>query len=102
MMFKFISGQMTMADLDKQVEEMKRGLGKPVQTAEPTFGAKLKEATKRKLGGASYSRIQASTSAAANDDESFGNKLRKAVQKHPKSKEQTQKNAGKDRARYLS
>ena len=98
MKFKFCGQITNAADLQHVVEQFKRNAETPVRNAEPTFGDRLKAAVKLKLGGASYSRTQAS----AKDDDSFGNKLRKAVQKHPKSKEQTQKNADKDRARYLS
>ena len=98
MIFKFISGTMTAADLDKQVEELKRGLGTPVQTSELDFAQRLKNVTKRQLAARS-NRVFGDVSPSA-DDESFDQKLKRAVQKHPKSKENAQKIAVKARARY--
>ena len=96
-MFKFTSPIMSAADLQEQVEQLKRGLGKPVQGPPDDFGQRLKEATRRRVAPFRGNRIQAHVKA---EDETFADKLRKAVQLHPKSKEQAGKNADKDRARY--
>jgi len=94
-MFKFPSPLMSAEDLESRLAAIRAASLTPIQGAEPDFGQKLKDAVKRRL--APYSAIQAHVSA---ENESFGDKLRKAVQLHPKSKEQARKNADKDRARY--
>jgi hypothetical protein len=96
-MFIFNSAVMSASDLDKRVAEFKRNSETPVQAAEPTFGQKLTEAVKRRVHNR---RAGFMASASAEGDDSFGEKLKKAVQKHPKSKEQEQKTVEKERARY--
>jgi hypothetical protein len=72
---------MAAADLAEWAEQIKQGLETPVQGPPeppgPSFGQRLKEAVKRKVG-ASYSRIQAKASASAS--KSFGQKLKRAAQ----------------------
>jgi hypothetical protein len=94
-MFSFTSPLMNAADLESRLRELRAASLKPIQGAEPDFGQKLKDAVKRRL--APYSAIQAHVAA---EDETFADKLRKAVQRHPKSRGQARKNADKDRARY--
>jgi flagellar hook-basal body complex protein FliE len=93
-MFTFNGAIMNSAGLQEIVEQARRDSLTPVRGAEPDFGDKLRDAVKRRL---SATRAQANVSA---DGEDFGERLKKAVQQHPKSKKQAQKNAEKDRARY--
>jgi hypothetical protein len=87
------------ADLKEIVERARRNSLTPIRGAEASFGARLKQATQQRLfGGCRASKAQ--TNVSANDDESFAERLRKAVEKHPKSKENAQKNAEKERSRY--
>jgi len=68
---------MTASALQKRVEECKRGLATPVQTAEPDFGERLKAAVKQRLA----SRHSRAGVIASTDDEGFGKKLSDAVKK---------------------
>jgi hypothetical protein len=88
---------MTASDLQQWVEQIKRGLDKPVQGPPEDSGDKLKDAVKRRLHPAGG--IFGSVRASANDN-SFAERLRKAVKQHPKSKERAQKAAEKEHARY--
>jgi hypothetical protein len=91
------TGLTASADLKEWASQIKCNLDKPVQTSEPSFGERLKQAVAQRLGSAS--RIQASVAIAA-EQETFGQRIKRAVQKHPKSKENAQKKSEQDRARY--
>jgi hypothetical protein len=90
-MFKFTSPVMAAADLQEMVEQAKRDLSTPVQGPPgPSFGEKLKQAVKRKVG-ASYSRIQASVPA----DESFGQKLKRVTRERAARSRNSHRSKGK-------
>jgi len=61
------------------------------------FGARLRDAVKAKLARRQPSRI---TAAADDDDESFAEKLKKAVEKKQGLQKQHKKNAERERSRY--
>jgi hypothetical protein len=94
-MFVFNTAGMSATALQERVDEICRGLATPIRGAEATFGARLKDAVKARLSGQSIAAAN-----AASEDETFGDKLRKAVQKHPRSKESAQKRTEKEAARY--
>jgi len=98
-MFKFIAHINSTTELERQVDEFRRGLETPVQTAEPDFGELLKEATKQR---AAAFRRNRNVSA---QDESFAEKLKQATKeraaKSPDHQKNSKERANKDRARYL-
>ena len=80
MFFKFLAGVTNPADLDRMVEQFKRGFETPVQDAPETeFAEKLKEACQRRVNGMQRGRFVASTSE--DDPDSFASKLKAAVQR---------------------
>ena len=89
---------MTASALQKRVEECKRGLATPVQTAEPDFGERLKAAVKQRLA----SRHSRAGVIASTDDEGFGKKLTDAVKKRLASRghEGARQRAEREKARY--
>jgi len=109
-MFKFC-GLMTndAADLQKRVEQFKRDSEKPVQGPVEDFGDLLKKATQERRSG--YHGIAATSRPAATspsfvsaEDESFGERLRKAVERQAAQRsdsvQQTKERAERERARY--
>ena len=86
-----LSGIRGAAQLLEVAEQMRRDSMKPVRGAEPDSAQLLKAAVKQRLAGSRANRVTASAASAS--DEDFGEKLKQAVQKHPQSKEQAQKNA---------
>jgi hypothetical protein len=71
-MFKFIAGNTSAAELQRQVEEIQRAAATPVRGADPDFGARLKAAVKRRLASR---RSRRHNTASPSDDESFAQKL---------------------------
>src|SRR5438067_67261 len=92
---------MTASALQKRVEECKRGLATPVQTAEPDFGERLKVAVKQRLA-ARHGRAGVIASASEDDEQSFGKKLTDAVKKRLASRghEGARQRAEREKARY--
>jgi flagellar hook-basal body complex protein FliE len=84
-MLKIDGFVMNAADLQKQVEQFKRDAETPVQGPdgpEPEFGQQLREATERRR-----SRTAATSRTFISADESFGEKLKRAVEKLPSKQE---------------
>jgi hypothetical protein len=86
------------SQLLERVEQMRRDSLTPVQGAEPDYGARLKDATKRRLFGCRANQVTAN--ASANDGESFGEQLKRAMQKHQNSQQRHRENAEAEKARY--
>ena len=78
-MFKF-NGVMIndAAEWQRQVDEFKRNSERPVMGAETDFGERLKETTKRRLAG--YHPACGTASGTTGGEESFAEKLTKAVE----------------------
>jgi hypothetical protein len=78
MFFKFLAGITNPADLDRMVEQFKRGMETPVQSAPGAeFGERLKEACKRRVNAMQPSRV----ASASQDSDSFGSKLTEACKR---------------------
>jgi hypothetical protein len=98
MMFKFMGTIHSAADLAEQVEQFKRGLDTPVQGPPEDFGQRLKEATRRRLApGGRLASIMAHVSA---EDESFGQKVKRAAQEKSNSVKKTKERQQAARERY--
>jgi hypothetical protein len=102
-MFKFSALTNSTADLQRQVEQIKRDSETVVQNAEPDFRQRLKEATQWRLSGTHQaSRIEANVSAS---NESFGSKVARAVKarsdlRATTTQKQHAEQAEKERSRY--
>jgi hypothetical protein len=97
MFLKFNALTSSASQLLEKAEQMRRDSEKEIQGNEPDFAQRLKDATQRRL--AARNRFTANA-ASASSGESFAEKVKRAAQRHPKSKEQTQKAAQKNRERY--
>ena len=78
MFFKFLAGTTNPADLDRMVEQFKRGMETPVQDAPGAeFGELLKEACQRRVNAMQRRRV----ASASQESDSFAFKLTEACKR---------------------
>ena len=82
MFFKFVAGVTNSADLDRMVEQFKRGMEMPVQSAPGAeFGELIKEACQRRVNAMQRGRGVQHSDSASQDSDSFGSKLAEACKR---------------------
>jgi hypothetical protein len=98
-----MSATMTATDLQERVEQVQRDLDKDPPQAPESFGKKLSEAVKQRVNNR---RLPAGivAQAATSSDESFTEKVTKAVKeqtaRRPDSRKATEDRAEQERSRY--